>query len=180
MALFAKKTSIPAQDEALPGRSTPLPISGKHFVNGSNLKQPATGGLEAAIFGLGCFWGAERKFWQIPGVVSTAVGYAGGHTPNATYEEVCSGRTGHTDDEHRRDRRTASAERRHSGVRRIRTLLSGDVFARHERADSGTCLLPGSGVHVSVGQGRDGGAKADQLRSSSELRAQRFEVHPLL
>ena len=97
MALFAKKTTIPAQDEALPGRNTPLPITGKHFVNGSNIKQPATGGLEEAVFGLGCFWGAERKFWQIPGVVTTAVGYAGGHTPNATYEEVCSGRTGHTE-----------------------------------------------------------------------------------
>ena len=97
MALFAKKSTIPAQDEALPGRNTPLPITGKHFVNGSNIKQPATGGLEEAVFGLGCFWGAERKFWQIPGVVTTAVGYAGGHTPNATYEEVCSGRTGHTE-----------------------------------------------------------------------------------
>ncbi len=88
---------MPAQDQALPGRSTPLPISGKHFVNGSNLKQPAQGGLEEAVFGLGCFWGAERKFWQIPGVVTTAVGYAGGYTPNATYEEVCTGRTGHTE-----------------------------------------------------------------------------------
>jgi peptide-methionine (S)-S-oxide reductase len=96
MAL-GKKTTIPAQDDALPGRATPLPLSGKHFVNGSNIKQPATGGLEEAVFGLGCFWGAERKFWQIPGVVSTAVGYAGGFTPNATYEEVCSGRTGHTE-----------------------------------------------------------------------------------
>jgi peptide-methionine (S)-S-oxide reductase len=96
MAL-SKKTTIPAHDEALPGRATPLPLSGKHFVNGSNIKQPAAGGLEEAVFGLGCFWGAERKFWQVPGVVSTAVGYAGGFTPNATYEEVCSGRTGHTE-----------------------------------------------------------------------------------
>jgi len=96
MAL-AKKTSIPAQDEALPGRNTPMPLSGKHFVNGSQIKQPAAGGLEEAVFGLGCFWGAERKFWQIPGVVTTAVGYAGGYTPNASYEEVCSGRTGHTE-----------------------------------------------------------------------------------
>ena len=97
MALFAKKTSIPAQDQALPGRDTPIPLSGKHFVNGSQIKQPAAGGLEEAVFGLGCFWGAERKFWQIPGVVTTAVGYAGGFTPNATYEEVCGGRTGHTE-----------------------------------------------------------------------------------
>jgi peptide-methionine (S)-S-oxide reductase len=97
MALLSKKTTIPAHDEALPGRNTPLPLSGKHFVNGTNIKQPAVGGLEEAVFGLGCFWGAERKFWQIPGVVTTAVGYAGGYTPNATYEEVCSGRTGHTE-----------------------------------------------------------------------------------
>jgi peptide-methionine (S)-S-oxide reductase len=96
MAL-SKKTTIPSHDDALPGRATPLPLTGKHFVNGSNIKQPATGGLEEAVFGLGCFWGAERKFWQIPGVFSTAVGYAGGFTPNATYEEVCSGRTGHTE-----------------------------------------------------------------------------------
>jgi peptide-methionine (S)-S-oxide reductase len=97
MGLLAKMTTIPAQDEALPGRSTPLALTAKHFVNGTNIKQPATGGLEEAVFGLGCFWGAERKFWQIPGVVTTAVGYAGGYTPNATYEEVCSGRTGHTE-----------------------------------------------------------------------------------
>ncbi|HEY6124122.1 MAG TPA: peptide-methionine (S)-S-oxide reductase MsrA [Steroidobacteraceae bacterium] len=97
MALLSKKTSIPAESDALPGRNTPLPLSGKHFVNGSSIKQPAAGGLEEAVFGLGCFWGAERKFWQIPGVVTTAVGYAGGYTPNATYEEVCSGRTGHTE-----------------------------------------------------------------------------------
>ena len=97
MALLSKKSTIPAESAALPGRNTPLPLSGKHFVNGSSIKQPAVGGLEEAVFGLGCFWGAERKFWQIPGVVTTAVGYAGGYTPNATYEEVCSGRTGHTE-----------------------------------------------------------------------------------
>jgi peptide-methionine (S)-S-oxide reductase len=97
MALLSKKTTMPAQEDALPGRSSPLPISGKHFVNGTLIKQPAVGGMEEAVFGLGCFWGAERMFWQIPGVVTTAVGYAGGFTPNATYEEVCSGRTGHTE-----------------------------------------------------------------------------------
>jgi peptide-methionine (S)-S-oxide reductase len=97
MAPLSKKTTIPAESDALPGRATPIPLSGKHFVNGSNIKQPAIGGLEEAVFGLGCFWGAERMFWQIPGVVTTAVGYAGGYTPNATYEEVCSGRTGHAE-----------------------------------------------------------------------------------
>jgi peptide-methionine (S)-S-oxide reductase len=97
MALLSKKTTIPSHEQALPGRGTPMPLSGKHFVNGSLIKQPATGGLEEAVFGLGCFWGAERRFWQIPGVVTTAVGYAGGITPNPTYEEVCSGGTGHTE-----------------------------------------------------------------------------------
>jgi peptide-methionine (S)-S-oxide reductase len=97
MALLSKKTTMPAESDALPGRNTPLPLSGKHFVNGTAIKQPAISGLEEAVFGLGCFWGVERKFWQIPGVVTTAVGYAGGYTPNATYEEVCSGRTGHTE-----------------------------------------------------------------------------------
>jgi peptide-methionine (S)-S-oxide reductase len=97
MALPSKKTIIPAESDALPGRASPIPLSGKHFVIGSNIKQPAIGGLEEAVFGLGCFWGAERMFWQIPGVVTTAVGYAGGYTPNATYEEVCSGRTGHAE-----------------------------------------------------------------------------------
>jgi peptide-methionine (S)-S-oxide reductase len=97
MAPPGKKSTLPAQSSALPGRSTPLPLAGRHFVNGSPIKQPATGGLEEAVFGLGCFWGAERLFWQIPGVVTTAVGYAGGFTPNATYEEVCSGGTGHAE-----------------------------------------------------------------------------------
>ena len=97
MAPLTRKTTMPSMNDALPGRGTPLPLSGKHFVNGSSIKQPAVGGLEEAVFGLGCFWGAERMFWQIPGVVSTAVGYAGGFTPNATYEEVCSGGTGHTE-----------------------------------------------------------------------------------
>jgi peptide-methionine (S)-S-oxide reductase len=97
MAPLSKKTTLPAENDALQGRATPIPLSGKHFVNGSSIKQPAIGGLEEAVFGLGCFWGAERMFWQIPGVVTTAVGYAGGYTPNATYEEVCSGRTGHAE-----------------------------------------------------------------------------------
>src|ERR1043165_7082876 len=96
MAL-AKKTTLPAHDEALPGRNTPMPLSGRHFVNGTQIKQPAAGGMEEAVFGLGCFWGAERLFWKIPGVVTTSVGYAGGFTPNATYEEVCSGGTGHAE-----------------------------------------------------------------------------------
>ncbi len=95
--LFSKKTAMVTPQEALPGRSTSMPVTEKHFVNGNSLKAPFPEGAETAIFGLGCFWGAERKFWQIPGVYSTAVGYAAGHTPNPTYQEVCSGMTGHNE-----------------------------------------------------------------------------------
>jgi len=92
-----KKTTLPTRDEALPGRSDPLPVAARHFVNGNPLEGPFAPELEQAVFGLGCFWGAERRFWQTDGVFSTAAGYAGGITPNPTYEEVCSGLTGHTE-----------------------------------------------------------------------------------
>ncbi len=92
-----KPLAVPSPAEALPGRQEPIPTELTHFVNGAALKGPYPEGAEKALFGLGCFWGAERKFWQIPGVIVTAVGYAGGSTPNATYEEVCSGMTGHTE-----------------------------------------------------------------------------------
>src|SRR5580765_358913 len=88
---------IPSQAEALPGRQTRLEIPDVHFVNGHQLLPPFPDGLERAMFGLGCFWGAERKFWQLPGVYTTAVGYAAGLTPNPTYHEVCTGMTGHTE-----------------------------------------------------------------------------------
>ena len=91
------KTRIPAKDDALPGRSEAMPVPDAHFVNGAPIKGPFPAGLEQAVFGLGCFWGAERKFWQQPGVYSTAVGYAAGYTPNPTYREVCSGMTGHNE-----------------------------------------------------------------------------------
>ncbi|MGE0810921.1 MAG: peptide-methionine (S)-S-oxide reductase MsrA [Immundisolibacter sp.] len=97
MRLFGKSLDLPTPAQALPGRSTPMPLSDRHFVNGQPLKGPFAGNLQQAVFGLGCFWGAERRFWQMDGVVTTAVGYAGGHTPNPTYEEVCSGGTGHTE-----------------------------------------------------------------------------------
>jgi len=95
--LFKKPTDIPAPAEALPGRAESIPTATSHAVNGNPLKPPFPEGLETAIFGLGCFWGAERIFWQLPGVYTTAVGYAAGRTPNPTYEEVCSGRTGHNE-----------------------------------------------------------------------------------
>jgi peptide-methionine (S)-S-oxide reductase len=91
------KTAMPRPAEALPGRATPMPIPERHFVNGRPLAPPYPEGLELALFGLGCFWGAERRFWQVPGVWVTAVGYAGGYTPNPGYQEVCSGQTGHNE-----------------------------------------------------------------------------------
>mgnify|MGYP001817729217 CR=1 FL=1 len=95
--VLGKKLRIPEESEALPGRAEIMPVPSAHFVNGNPLKGPFPAGMETAVFGLGCFWGAERKFWETPGVFSTAVGYAGGSTPNPSYEEVCSGRTGHTE-----------------------------------------------------------------------------------
>jgi len=91
------KPEIPRAQAALPGRDTPLPVTAKHFVTGAAMVPPFDDGLTIALFGLGCFWGAERKFWECEGVVSTQVGYAAGHTPNPTYEEVCSGQTGHNE-----------------------------------------------------------------------------------
>ena len=97
MLFLRKTTALPSAAEALPGRAQAIPTASTHFVNGHKLKPPYPEGLEQAVFGLGCFWGAERVFWETPGVWTTAVGYAGGVTPNPTYEEVCSGRTGHTE-----------------------------------------------------------------------------------
>ena len=99
MGLFGlgKPASIPSPQEALPGREQEMPVPQKHHVNGNPLKPPFPEGMEQAVFGLGCFWGAERKFWQQDGVYTTAAGYAAGHTPNPTYKEVCSGMTGHNE-----------------------------------------------------------------------------------
>ncbi|MGB6297797.1 MAG: peptide-methionine (S)-S-oxide reductase MsrA [Rivularia sp. (in: cyanobacteria)] len=99
MGLFGlgKKLTIPTPQEALPGRKETMPVPEKHHVNGNPLKPPFPEGMEKAVFGMGCFWGAERKFWQLDGVYTTAVGYAAGSTPNPTYKEVCSGMTGHNE-----------------------------------------------------------------------------------
>ena len=97
MALLRKKSTIPTQEDALPGRSTPLRVPEKHFVNGHRIVPPFPAGLREALFAMGCFWGEEKLFWELPGVYSTAVGYAGGFTPNPTYEEVCTGATGHAE-----------------------------------------------------------------------------------
>jgi len=91
------KTKMPAPDTALPGRAQALSVSNRHFVNGHPLQPPFPEGMQRALFGMGCFWGAERRFWQLEGVYSTAVGYAAGYTPNPTYEEVCTGLTGHNE-----------------------------------------------------------------------------------
>ena len=95
--MFGKSRAIPTRAEALPGREARMPVPAAHFVNGNRLERPFPEGLSRAMFGMGCFWGAERKFWELPGVYSTAAGYAAGHTPNPTYREVCSGMTGHTE-----------------------------------------------------------------------------------
>ena len=92
-----KQPTIPSKGEALPGRAEKMPVPDAHFINKNRLAPPFPDGLSRAMFGMGCFWGAERKFWQLRGVYSTAVGYAGGHTPNATYREVCTGMTGHNE-----------------------------------------------------------------------------------
>jgi peptide-methionine (S)-S-oxide reductase len=98
MLFMRKTTALPSAEEALPGRATPIPTASAHFVNKGKLLPPYPESLARAVFGLGCFWGAERKFWELgDGIYVTAVGYAGGHTPHPTYEEVCSGRTGHTE-----------------------------------------------------------------------------------
>jgi peptide-methionine (S)-S-oxide reductase len=92
-----KPLTLPAADEALPGRPDPLSVENRHFVNGHPIQPPFPEGLQQAMFGMGCFWGAEKAFWQIDGVFTTAVGYAAGHTPNPTYDEVCTGMTGHNE-----------------------------------------------------------------------------------
>ncbi|AOY80498.1 peptide-methionine (S)-S-oxide reductase MsrA [Moorena producens JHB] len=94
---FKKKLTVPTPEEALPGRSEVMPVPERHYVNGNPLKPPYPDGLEMAMFGMGCFWGAERRFWQQEGVFTTAVGYAAGVTPNPTYQEVCTGMTGHNE-----------------------------------------------------------------------------------
>jgi peptide-methionine (S)-S-oxide reductase len=96
--MFSRKPlTIPSKADALPGRAERMPVPEKHFVNKNRLVEPFPAGLQRALFGMGCFWGAEKKFWSLPGVYTTAVGYAGGATPNATYREVCTGMTGHNE-----------------------------------------------------------------------------------
>jgi peptide-methionine (S)-S-oxide reductase len=95
--MLNNKLKMPPKANALPGRANALPTASHHFVNGTPIKEPFPQGMEVAMFGLGCFWGAERKFWELPGVYTTAAGYAAGHTPNPTYQEVCTGLTGHNE-----------------------------------------------------------------------------------
>ena len=95
--MFSATPDMPTADQALPGRSAPMPVNNVNFINNQPIQAPFAEGLEIAYFAMGCFWGAERRFWEQPGVVTSAVGYAGGHTPNPTYEETCTGLTAHTE-----------------------------------------------------------------------------------
>ena len=97
MGLFSTKATLPTPESALPGRDEAMPLTNQHYVSGNPIREPFPAGFKSAVFGLGCFWGAERCFWQLPGVYATAVGYAGGYTRNPTYQEVCSGQTGHNE-----------------------------------------------------------------------------------
>jgi peptide-methionine (S)-S-oxide reductase len=97
MSLFQRKAEMVSRERALPGRAAAMQVPAEHFVNGHSIVPPFPAGMKEAVFGMGCFWGAERLFWQLPGVYSTAVGYAGGFTPNPTYKEVCTGQTGHAE-----------------------------------------------------------------------------------
>jgi len=97
MIFSSKKLTLPDPKDVLPGRNTPMPVTNRHFVTGNPIVPPFPENMEQAVFGMGCFWGAEQKFWQCPGVFSTAVGYTGGYTPNPTYEELCTGLTGHNE-----------------------------------------------------------------------------------
>ena len=97
MFMMHKSIAMPTPEQALPGRDTPMPVPAEHYVNGHPLRPPFPAGMQQVLFGMGCFWGAERRFWQIEGVYTTAVGYAAGYTPNPTYREVCTGMTGHSE-----------------------------------------------------------------------------------
>jgi len=97
MGLFSAKSKLPTPETALPGRDEALPLTNRHYVSGHPIREPFPAGLESAVFGLGCFWGAERCFWELDGIFATAVGYSGGYTLNPTYQEVCSGQTGHNE-----------------------------------------------------------------------------------
>ena len=124
-----RKLEIPSAEEALPGRDTALRVSEKHFSNGNPMKPPFPDGMEQIVFALGCFWGAERIFWQMPGVYTTAVGYIAGHTNNLTYDEVCSGRTGHTDG--------AQVFWEHLHPRELAVNLQASLEAQHRNARLG-------------------------------------------
>ena len=137
MFLFRKSTAMPSASDALPGRTTPIPTAERHFVNGHALKGPYPDGIAQAVFGLGCFWGAERLFWKLNGAWVTAVGYAGGFTPNPTYEEVCSGLTGHAEAVLRRLElpyrvvELAAGDGADGGAQRLEIFGKGPAVHRH-------------------------------------------------
>src|ERR687889_153914 len=162
------KTTLLEPEQVLPGRDTPLPVPARHDVLGTPIQPPFPDGIETAVFGMGCFWGAERVFWEAPGVYTTAAGYAGGQTPNPTYEEVCSARTNHTEvvlvayD----PRETSQSQLSESGYGEISTEIAeaGPFYyaeGYHQqylaKNPNGYCGIGGTGVSCPIGTGVTGG-----------------------
>src|SRR5262245_35364727 len=171
MFMFKKKLEMPSAAEALPGRSTPIPTAREHFVLRRALKGPYPEGLETAIFGMGCFWGAERKFWELgEGIYSTAVGYAAGLTPNPTYEEVCSGRTGHNEVV-----QVVYVSNEFSYGKLLKTFWEDHDPTQVMRQGNDVGTQYRSGIYVSTPAQRKA-AEASKAMYEKELKARRFDA----
>src|SRR5215510_8506401 len=171
MFSFKKKLEMPSAAEALPGRPTPIPTAREHFVLHTPLKGPYPDGFETAIFGMGCFWGAERKFWELgEGIHSTAVGYAGGHTPNPTYEEVCSGRTGHNEVV-----QVVYDPKKISYEKLLKTFWENHDPTQGMRQGNDVGTQYRSGIYVSTPAQRKA-AEASKAMYEKELKARRFNA----
>src|SRR6516165_5050935 len=170
MFMLKKKLSMPSAAEALPGRAEPIPTASRHFVNGRPLKGPYPAGLEMAMFGMGCFWGAERKFWELgDGIYVTAVGYAAGITRNPTYEEVCTGRTGHNEVV-----LVVFDPAKISYQRLLKTFWESHDPTQGMRQGNDTGTQYRSGIYTFTAEQRRA-AEASKAMYEKELKAQRFD-----